>query len=67
MTGSPVLNAIIFAAIGVLVFLAALAIAAKLAPFDVRKQIVEERNLAVAVLAGTVALAMGWIVAAAMH
>ena len=67
MTGFPVLNGLIFAILGVAVFLAAIAIAAKLAPFDLRKEIVQERNTAAAILVGAAMLAIGWIVAAAMH
>jgi uncharacterized membrane protein YjfL (UPF0719 family) len=67
MSEFPVLNALVFAALGVLVFVIALAIVAKLAPFHVWKEIVEERNVAVAVLAGAVALGLCWIIASAMH
>ena len=67
MTEFPALNALVFAALGVLVFVIALAIVAKLAPFQVWKEVVEERNLAAAILAGAVALGLCWIIAAAMH
>jgi uncharacterized membrane protein YjfL (UPF0719 family) len=67
VTGYPVVNAVVFAVLGVLVFLAAFSVFVKLAPFDVWKEIVQERNLAAAILAGAVALGLGWIVAAAMH
>jgi len=67
MTDFPPLNALIFASLGVLAFFAAFAIAIKLAPFDVWKQVVEERNTAAAIAAGAVALGLCWIIAAAMH
>ena len=67
MTDFPPLNALIFAALGVAAFFAAFAIAVRLAPFDVWKQVVEERNVAAAIVAAAVALGMGWIIAAAMH
>ncbi len=67
MTDFPPLNALIFAALGVCVFFAACAVAAKLAPFDVWKQVVEERNLGAAIVAGATMLALGWIIAATMH
>jgi uncharacterized membrane protein YjfL (UPF0719 family) len=41
MSEFPVLNALVFAVLGVLVFVIALAIVAKLAPFHVWKEIVE--------------------------
>ena len=67
MSEFPVLNALVFAVLGVLVFVIALAIVAKLAPFHVWKEIVQERNLAAAILAGAVALGLCWIIASAMH
>ena len=67
MTEFPVLNALIFAGLGVLAFIAASAVVSKLAPFDVWKEIVQERNVAAAILAGAVALGLCWIIAATMH
>lgn len=67
MTDFPVLNALIFAALGVAVFAAAFALLAKAAPFDLWREIVKERNVAAAIFAGAVALGICWIIAAAMH
>jgi uncharacterized membrane protein YjfL (UPF0719 family) len=67
MSEFPVFNALVFAILGILVFVIALAIVTKLAPFHVWKEIVEERNVAAAILAGAVALGLCWIIAAAMH
>ena len=41
MTDVPVLNALIFACLGIGVFVVAFAALAKIAPFDVWKQIIE--------------------------
>jgi putative membrane protein len=67
VTGYPVLNALIFAALGVVAFAVAFSIVVKLFPFDLWKEIVEERNTAAAIMAGAVALGLGWIIAATMH
>ncbi|HEV3199061.1 MAG TPA: DUF350 domain-containing protein [Bryobacteraceae bacterium] len=67
MTEFPILNALIFSGLGILVFVAAFAIVAKLAPFDLWKEIVHEHNVAAAILAGAVALGLCWIIAATMH
>ena len=67
MTEFPVVNALIFSGLGILVFVTAFAIVAKLAPFSLWKEIVQERNVAVAILAGAVALGLCWIIAATMH
>ena len=67
MTEFPVLNALVFASLGILVFVIAFAIVAKLARFDLWEEIVQERNVAAAILAGAVALGLCWIIASAMH
>ena len=67
MTEFPILNALIFAGLGVLVFVIAFSLAIRLAPLDLWKEIKEERNVAAAILAAGVALAIGWIIAAVMH
>ena len=67
MTEYPILNALIFSGLGVAVFVAAFSIVSKLAPFDLWKQIVQERNVAAGILAGAVALGLCWIIAATMH
>jgi hypothetical protein len=67
MTSSPILNAILFTCLGLLGFALALAVAARAAGFDVRKTIVEERNVAAAIVAAAVALSIAWIVASTMH
>jgi len=67
VTEFPPLNALIFAALGIAIFFAACTLAVKVAPFDVWKQVAEERNVAAAIVAGAVMLAIGWIIAATMH
>jgi len=67
MTDFPLLNALFFAALGIVVFIAAFAILVKLAPFDLWKEIVHEHNVAVAIVSGAVALGLCWIIASTMH
>jgi uncharacterized membrane protein YjfL (UPF0719 family) len=67
MTDFPVLNGLIFAGLGIIVFVIAFSLVVKLAPIDLWKQIGEERNLAAAILAGAVALGICWIIAATLH
>jgi uncharacterized membrane protein YjfL (UPF0719 family) len=67
MTDIPILNALIFAVAGLAVFAIAASMMARLAPFDLWKAVVEDRNVAVAILAGAVALGIAWIVAATVH
>ena len=67
MTDIPILNGIIFAGLGVLIFVIAFSLVVRLAPLDLWKEIAQERNVAAAILAGAVALGICWIIAATMH
>jgi putative membrane protein len=67
MTEHPLLNAAIFAILGVALFTLAGAILLKLTPLQLWREIVEERNVAAAIFAGAVAIGIALIIAAAMH
>ena len=67
MTEFPLINATLFAGLGILIFIVAFSILARLSPFHLWKQVVEEKNVAAAILAGAVALGVSWIIAATMH
>ena len=60
-------GSIVYALIGVLVFLVCFVIVDKLTPYHLWKEIVEEKNVALAVVVGSIAIAIGLIVAAAIH
>lgn len=61
------LNAILFAALGILIFVIAFAIIDKLTPYHLWKEIVEDKNVALAVLVGAMSIGMCIIIAAAVH
>ena len=67
MTEHPLINAVLFASLGIIVFAVAAAILVKLTPLKLWRELIEERNMAVAIFAGAVAIAISLIVAAAMH
>jgi putative membrane protein len=67
MTQYPLLNGVIFASLGIAVFAIAAAILLRLTPLRLWHEIVEERNVAVAIFAAAAVLGICWIVAAAMH
>jgi putative membrane protein len=67
MTEHPLINAVLFASLGIAVFAVAAAILVRLTPLRLWKDLVEERNMAVAIFAGAVAIAICLIIAAAMH
>jgi uncharacterized membrane protein YjfL (UPF0719 family) len=57
------LNAIAFGAIGILLF----AVSFRLLTRNLWRQALEERNVSAAIIVAAVALALGWIIAAAVH
>jgi uncharacterized membrane protein YjfL (UPF0719 family) len=67
MSEHPLVNAVLFASLGIAVFTAAGAILVKLAPVKLWRELTQEKNVAVAVFAGAVAIGICWIIAAAMH
>ena len=62
-----VFGSMLYALIGVLVFLVCFVIVDKLTPYQLWTQIVEEKNVALAIVVGSMAIAIGLIVAAAIH
>ncbi len=61
------LGSILFAVVGVLVFWISFVIIDKLTPYDLWAEIVEKRNTALALVVAAMCLAIGIIVAAAIH
>ena len=61
------LNSIIYALLGIVIFVAGFIIVDKLTPYDLWKQLVEEKNLALAIVVGAAALGICQIIAAAIH
>jgi putative membrane protein len=61
------INATVFALLGIVLFVAAFALVDKLTPYDLWKEIVEEKNIALAILVGAMSIGMCVIIAAAVH
>ena len=61
------LAAIVFAVIGVVLFILAFILFDKLTPGSLWKEIIEDQNTALGVLMGAVAIALAIIIAAAVH
>ena len=59
--------ALVFAFIGIAVFVSAFVVIDKLTPYDLWKEIVEEKNLALAILVGAMSIGICIIIAAAVH
>ena len=67
MTEIPVVNAIIFACLGILIFVTSFKIIDKFTPFHLWNEIVKEKNIALAILLGAMSIGMCIIIAAAVH
>jgi putative membrane protein len=62
-----VIQTLIFAVIGVLVFAVAFWIIVKACPFSVRKEIEEDQNVAIAIVIGAIIIGIALVVAAAIQ
>jgi putative membrane protein len=62
-----VVNALVFAFVGIFIFVIAFFIMDKLTPYHLWKEIVHEHNQALAILVGAISLGICIIIAAAVH
>jgi uncharacterized membrane protein YjfL (UPF0719 family) len=60
-------GSIVYALIGVAVFWISFVIVDKMTPYRLWEEIVDKKNVALAIVVGAVALSIGQIVAAAIH
>ena len=67
MDTAILLNSLIYALLGVVIFITSFIIVDKLTPYDLWKQLVEEKNVALAIVVGSAALGICLIIAAAIH
>ncbi len=62
-----IVNALVFAVIGILIFVVAFILMDKLTPYHLWKEIVQEHNIALAILIGALSMGLCLIIAAAVH
>jgi uncharacterized membrane protein YjfL (UPF0719 family) len=62
-----VIGSILFALIGVMIFWICFVIIDKLTPYHLWDEIVEKKNLALAIVVASMCISIGMIVAAAIH
>jgi putative membrane protein len=67
MDTAILINSIVYALLGIVIFVVGFIIVDKLTPYDLWKQLVEEKNLALAIVVGAAALGVCIIIAAAIH
>ena len=60
-------GSILYALIGVVVFWVSFVVVDKVTPYDLWAEIVEKKNVALAIVVGAMCIAIGLIVAAAIH
>jgi putative membrane protein len=61
------LNALIYAILGIVIFVFCFVLLDKMTPFHLWREIVEDKNIALAILLGAISLGMCIIIAAAVH
>lgn len=64
---AAVLGSLLYALIGVMVFWLSFVVVDKLTPYNLWEEIVEKKNVALAIVVGATAIAIGLIVSAAVH
>jgi len=62
-----VLGSMLYAIIGVVIFWVSFVIVDKITPYKLWEEIVEQKNVALAIVVGAMCLSIGNIVAAAIH
>jgi uncharacterized membrane protein YjfL (UPF0719 family) len=62
-----VVNAVVFAFLGVIIFGLSFVIVDKMTPYNLWKEIVDEHNFALAIVVGAMSLGICIIIAAAIH
>ncbi len=67
MNPTVLLNSVIYAILGILIFIVGFIIVDKLTPYDLWKQLIEEKNVALAIVVGSATLGTCVIIAAAIH
>lgn len=67
LTLTVVLATLLYATLGIVIFVAGFYLVDKLTPGDLWGEIIVQKNVAVAILAGAVALGISNIIAAAVH
>ena len=62
-----VLNSLVYSVLGLVVFSIWFLIIDKITPYDLWKELVQEKNLALAIVLGAVSIGLCLIIAAAVH
>jgi len=61
------LNAVVYSILGIIIFVLAFVAVDKMTPYDLWKEICENRNTALAIMVGAMSIGICMIIAAAVH
>lgn len=61
------LNAVLYAVMGIMIFAGAFALIDRMTPYDLWREIVEHKNVALAIMVGAMSIGVCIIIAAAVH
>jgi uncharacterized membrane protein YjfL (UPF0719 family) len=61
------LNAVVYSVLGIVIFTLAFVIIDKMTPYDLWREICENRNTALAIMVGAMSIGISVIIAAAVH
>ena len=67
MDTHALVNALIYSVLGIVIFALAFVLIDKLTPYHLWKEIVDDKNVALAILIGALSIGMCIIIAAAVH
>ena len=62
-----ILNALVYSVLGILIFTGAFILIDKMTPYDLWREICENRNTALAIMVGAMSIGICIIIAAAVH
>jgi putative membrane protein len=62
-----ILNAVVYAVLGIIIFSFAFILIDKMTPYDLWNEICEQRNVALAIMVGAMSIGVCIIIAAAVH
>jgi putative membrane protein len=67
MNWLSLLNSLVYSVLGLIVFCVGFVIIDRLTPYDLWKELVKEKNVALAIVVGAISLGLCIIIAAAIH
>lgn len=64
---TDILGTLVYSVIGIVIFIVAYLVFEKASPFSIKKEVLEDQNVALAIIMAAVVLGLSIIIAAAVH